>query len=151
MYTYFALNDAKPIDSIRCFLSSGGISISGSHLWNGLHEQAFGFSKTARLELSSNDFSNFFVEVLEDIRSRESFTIVSEDDLLKGLLELGEKYRSFVKWIDIRFLNSDGLATLIDHLEFPLECIWRAVVNHLLHSLWLDSTIISDVPDTLSN
>jgi hypothetical protein len=77
------LNDANLIYSVLSFLSDGEMAIFRSHQCNGNQEQAFGFSKTDRLELNSNDLPKLSVEVLEDILTRGSFSIVGEDDRLK--------------------------------------------------------------------
>jgi hypothetical protein len=141
------LNDAKSYDSIRWLLSSGVKSISGSHNWEGIDEERIDISKTSRFELNSNNLSKFTCEDLENILSGESFWIVSEDDLLRGLLKLGEEYHSLVRWIDIRFLSSDVFSTLTDQLEIPFECHWGDIIYRLTHSRPLGSTIISMNPE----
>jgi hypothetical protein len=74
---------------------------------------------TDRLDLNSIDLSILSVEALDDILAGASFSIDSEDHLLKRLLSLGDEYRPLLRWIEIRFLSATGLAALTEDLAFP--------------------------------
>jgi hypothetical protein len=63
------------------------------------------------------------VEVLDEILAGTSFSIVSEDDLLKRLLSLGDEYRPLLRRIEMRFLTAAGVAALAEHLAFPPEWV----------------------------
>jgi hypothetical protein len=66
--------------------------------------------------------------------------------ILTGLLKLGEVYHPLLKCIDLRFPSSDGLSTLTDHLEIPLECIWPGIFGYVIRQRF-DSLITPDIPD----
>jgi hypothetical protein len=71
---------------------------------------------------------------------------LNDRDILTGLLKLGEVYRLLLKCIDPRFLSSDGLSILTDHLEIPFECIWPGIFGYVIHQPF-DARITPDIPD----
>jgi hypothetical protein len=86
---------------------------------------------TDRRELNSFEFSMLSVEVLDEVLAGASFSIVRDDDLLKRLLSLGDEYRTLLRRIEIRFLGSAGLATLVEDFVFPPECTSCSIFDHL--------------------
>jgi hypothetical protein len=73
------------------------------------------------------------VEALDEVLGGGSFSIVSEDDLLKRLLSLGDEYRPLLSRIEIRFLSAPGLAILAEHFVFLPECVCFGILHRLLH------------------
>jgi hypothetical protein len=121
----FPLRDACDVDTVRRLLSSDAVSIE--RLPSGLGQQLsilsleLALAGTDCFDLTSIDLSHFSVEALDELLTGGSFSIVSEDDLLKRLLSLGEKYRPLLRRIEMKFLNPTGFAALLEYLHFPLN------------------------------
>jgi hypothetical protein len=155
----FALRDTGALDTVRRLLSGSAVSIVGSQAGLGQQlcspalELELSLAKPDRLDLTSLDLSRFSVEALDDILAEGSFSVVSEDDLLKKLLNLGEDYVPLLRRIAIEFLSTTGLAIMAEHFVFPPEWVCCAVVGRFLHppppplpSGW-DSVIVADFPE----
>jgi hypothetical protein len=102
-----------------------------------------------RIDLTSFDLSKLSAEALDEILAGASFSIASEDDLLKQLLSLGNEYGPLLSRIAIRFLSPVGRAILAEHSAFPPDCLFCSTLDHLLHLLppsgW-NSAIVPDFP-----
>jgi hypothetical protein len=110
-----------------------------------------------RMNLESADFSILSFEALDDLLSRSSFVIESEDSLLKFILNSGHDYRFLLKHIQLLYLSKEGLSLFADHFKIPLESVWECAVKLLARSPppppcfssppgQLDSLIISGFP-----
>jgi hypothetical protein len=121
----FALSDVRAFDSVRCLLSGEAVSMEGSR--NELLRELctpgleLALTGTDRFDLDSLDLSVFSVEALDQVLCLASFSIASEDALLRRILSLGDEYRPILRWIDIRFLGATGLAIMTEHFAFPPE------------------------------
>jgi hypothetical protein len=89
---------------------------------------------------------------LHEVLCSKELKIVSEDDLLKILIELGSEYLEYWCYIEVSFLSSSGISLFVEHLQFEElnEMIWFKVVDRLkmseirdigeIHDLSLKST-----------
>jgi hypothetical protein len=75
------------------------------------------------------DLSKLSFEALDDLFSRYSIQIESEDELLIFILKLGLSYQFLLRHIKIGFLSVEGLSRLADHFEIPSESVWELAVN----------------------
>jgi hypothetical protein len=147
----FVLGDVHALDSVRCLLSGGAVSIAGSQTGLGLQlhnsglEMELAFVAVDCFDLNSVDFSMFSVEALDEVLASGSFSIVSEDFLLMHILSVGEKYHPLMRWIDLKYLRPSGLVALAEDLEFSPKWVWSGIADHFI-SHRLDSLIISDCP-----
>jgi hypothetical protein len=123
------LNDASAVHSVRRLLSGDAVSAPGSQLCNPSLELVG--LEIDRLDLTSLDLSVFSVEALEELLAGASFSIASEDELLKRLLNLSDKYLPLLRWIEIRFLSAAGIAKLMEELPFPVTSVWRDILDRL--------------------
>jgi hypothetical protein len=100
---------------------------------------------------SGIDLSKLSFEALDDLLSRYSVQIESEDELLRFILKLGFSYEFLVRHIQIGFLSEEGLSLLADHFETLLESVWELSVESILHRHrppgQFDSQIISEFPE----
>jgi hypothetical protein len=66
--------------------------------------------------------------------------ILSEDDLLEKLIELGPEYFEYWCYIEVSFLSSAGISLFVEHLKFEdlNESIWLKVVDRLKLSQIID-------------
>jgi hypothetical protein len=78
-----------------------------------------------RFDLTSSGLSRLSAEALDEILAGASFSIASEDDLLRRLLGLGDESRPLVSRIAFRFLSATVLAILAEDFAFPPECASR--------------------------
>jgi hypothetical protein len=101
------------------------------------------------------DLSKLSFEALDDLLSRSSVQIESEDELLTLILKLGFSDGFLVRHIQIGFLSEEDLSLLSDHLEIPPESVWELSVESILHrhppSGQFDSQIISELPGILAD
>jgi hypothetical protein len=161
----FALKNVCDVDSVRLLLSNGAVSIVGSQTRLGMQfcnpGLELSLAGTDLLDFDALDLSMFSVEALDEILASSSFSIGSENDLLKRVLALGEEYRPLLTRINVRFLDADGLSALAEHLTFPTECVWSEIVDsmirhpsrHTHHSFpsgW-HSVIVSVFPEIFAN
>jgi hypothetical protein len=148
----FAFTDVSALDSIRGLLSGCAVPpvVSQSGFGLQLCNPGLELAGADRLDMNSVDLSMFSVEALNEILGGTSFSIASEDDLLKQLLNLGEEYRPLLMWIEIGFLSAAGLAALAEQLEFATESAWCGIADYLNPPRWLNSVIISDFPAILA-
>jgi hypothetical protein len=70
-------------------------------------------------------------QTLHAILSSPSLAIESEDDLLRGLIELGSAYCEFWRYIEAIFLTYKGLSLFVDELPF----------DELTAEIWSDATL----------
>jgi hypothetical protein len=93
----FALTGVRTSETLSCLLSGDPVSMEPSR--NGLGRQLcspgleLALAVTDRFDLDSVDLSVFSVEALDKVLSLVSFSITSEDVLLRRLLSLGDEYR----------------------------------------------------------
>jgi hypothetical protein len=124
----FTLKDSSAVDSVRSLLSGNS---------DAAHQQQADLGRqlsnpSLELELNSNNFANLSVEALDEVLAGASVSIVSEDDVLEQLLNLGVEYHPLLRRIEIRFLSASGLAALAEYLAVPPEWIWGAVADLLI-------------------
>jgi hypothetical protein len=134
----FGLETVKDVNLLQDVLSHGSVLIDGSktglgsQLCNPGLEIEIGLAGSDFLDFDSVDLSMFSIEALDDVLSNGLFSIVDECDLLERLLNLGEDYHPLLRWIDFRFLDSDGIARLAEHLIFAIEWMWSEIVEGLI-------------------
>jgi hypothetical protein len=78
---------------------------------------------------------------LHEILCSKELKLLSEDDLLELLIELGAEYFEYWCYIEVSFLSSSGLSLFVEHLKYEdlSESIWLKVVDRLKISQILDS------------
>jgi hypothetical protein len=117
-----------------------------------------------------DDISLLSFDALDELLSRDSIQLESEDFLLKHLIELGPKYRPLLRHVRFEFLSVEGLGYFADQCFWAdvTEGIWKGVMERLRRSAEmgvqktmtaaskmvavprLDSRIISDFPSLFS-
>jgi hypothetical protein len=133
----FALNDVRAFDSVLCLHAGDEVSIEGSR--NGLRRQLstpyveLALAGTDCFDLDSVNLSVFSIEALDEVLSLASFSISSEDALLKRLLSFGDEARPPMSRIAMRFLSVVGLAILAEHFVFPPKYVFCGIMDPLLH------------------
>jgi hypothetical protein len=77
---------------------------------------------------------------LHELLCSDELQILSEDDLLEKLIELGPEYFEYWCYIEVSFLSSSGISLFVEHLSFDdlNESIWLKVVDRLKMSQILD-------------
>jgi hypothetical protein len=105
----FALNDVRAVDSVRCLLSGGAVSVERSR--NGLGRQLYSpflelaLAGTDRFDLDSVDLSVFSVEALDEVLCRASLSIGREE------------YHPLLSRIEIRFVAAFWITCFIPLLR----------------------------------
>jgi hypothetical protein len=74
-----------------------------------------------------------FVEALDSLPLSKSISVGSEDSLLRIILKLGSGYRDFLRPIQLKCLNEDGLSLLDEHLGIPPESVRSCAVERVTH------------------
>jgi hypothetical protein len=112
------------IDSLGISKVSDGEQIDSHHFASHFHE----YSMDLIRRLNKN--------TLHEILCSKSLKVLSEDDLLKTLIELGPEYSEYLCYIEVSFLSSTGISQFVEHLEFDnvTESIRIQIVDRLKHS-----------------
>jgi hypothetical protein len=128
----FALSGTGVLNSLRCVLSGDTVSdgrLLGRQLCNPVLELLYHGAPLDRLDLNLIKRSALSIEALDAVLAGGSFSVKSEDELLKTLLSLGKEYRPLLRWVEMRFLSVSGLAALAEHLGSPAEWAWGGIAG----------------------
>jgi hypothetical protein len=101
------------------------------------------------LEFKSFDVSIFSIEALDSLLFHESFSIESEDALLRVILNLGSDHRDLLRHIQLEFLSEDGLSLLSEYLDIAPESVWECAAELISHPSppRFNTQILSDLPE----
>jgi hypothetical protein len=115
-------------DEGNCFTQSGMKEIEVNHCASHFYEYSV---ELIRLLNKST---------LHEVLCSSELQLLSEDDLLEKLIELGSGYLEYLCYIEVSFLSSSGISVFVEHLKFDdlNESIWLKVIDRLKVSQIID-------------